>query len=57
MIKSLSSLFGFDAYVERMSLVSGPFRFSREIHRTGDREYWGLGLHLVISPLLKPSKV
>ena len=48
--------FGIDLFIESMPLSGGPFSFSRETHPAacgvgGDREYWGLGLHIVVSPL------
>ena len=43
--------FGIDLFIESMPLSGGPFSFSRETHPKGDREYWGLGLHIVVSPL------
>lgn len=50
MIKSILSLFNLDIFIERMPLSRGLFTFSREIHST-DQEFWGLGLHVVVSPL------
>ena len=49
--QSFAHLCYVDVFIERMSLSSGPFRFSSETHPKGDREYWGFGLHVVVSPL------
>jgi hypothetical protein len=51
MIKSALSLFNIDVFIERFSLSAGPFSFSTETHPAGDWEAWGLGLHVVVSPL------
>ena len=50
MTKLLSSIFGLDIFVERMTIASGPLMFSSEIHGL-DREFWFLGFHVVVSPL------
>lgn len=56
-VESLARPFGIDLYIEPMSRPGGPFRFSREVHSGGDKEYWGLGLYVVVSSLRKPAQV
>ncbi len=42
---------GYGLFIEVMSLKVGPFSFSYVDTGTGDREAWGLGLHVVVSRL------
>lgn len=56
-VESLARLVGFDLYIERMPLSGGPFKFSREIHSGGDKEFWGFGLYAVVSTLRRPAQV
>lgn len=48
-------LFGLDVHVQLDDSRQGPFAFERRVHGL-DREYWGLGLHIVIGPLRPPKK-
>jgi hypothetical protein len=50
-LRALAGLFGHDLFIEREALSRGPFRFSSETSLRGDREFWALGLHVVVSPL------
>ncbi len=55
MIKSILSLFNLDVFIEPESFSRGPFSISYE--KTGvDREWWCLGLHIVVSPLRVPPQ-
>ena len=60
MIKSILSLFNLDIFIEPMSLSNGPFSFYTETTSCGiwgvSREWWGLGLHIIISPLRMPPQ-
>ena len=50
LINAFTRVHGMDIFIEPMSLSRGPLSFSYE--KTGaDREWWGLGLHVVASPL------
>jgi hypothetical protein len=50
MIRYIFSLFKLDIFIDRMSLKRGPFRFSYENDGV-NKEWWGLGHYIVISPL------
>lgn len=43
--------FGLDVFTVLDDSGQGPFTFDRADHGNGDREYWGLGLHVTVSPL------
>lgn len=48
-LHGLVNLAGWDWFIE--TWPDGPPTFSKADHGNGDREYWGLGLHLVVSDL------
>jgi len=50
-LNTFTHLLGLDLFIETMSLDGGPFSLSSTVHSGGDREWWGLGLHIVASPL------
>ena len=49
--QSFAHLCGVGVVIERWDLTSGPLRFFSEKSPAGDRQYWGLGLHVIVSPL------
>lgn len=42
--------FGLDVFIERDTSGLGPFAFERR-----GQEVWGLGLHVIVSPLKPPQ--
>lgn len=50
-LNTFTHLFNLDLFIERDSKQFGLFDFATETSSKGDREWFGLGLHLVISPL------
>lgn len=43
--------FGFDVYTQRDTSGMGLLSFAHTDHGNGNREWWGLGLHVVVSRL------
>lgn len=50
-IERVIRLFGVDVFTQLDTSGQGLFSFERRDHGKGDREYFGLGLHIVVSPL------
>ena len=53
-IEQALRLFGRDVHVQLDGSGQGPLAFERRDHGL-DREYWGLGIHIIIGPL-RPHK-
>lgn len=43
--------FGLDVFIELDDSRQGFFAFERRDHGTAGREYWGFGLHVIVSRL------
>lgn len=51
-IERIVRLFGrVDLFTNLDDSGLGFFAFERVIHPGGDREYWGLGLHIIATPI------
>jgi hypothetical protein len=49
--EAFARLFGFDLFIEADDPRLGLFDFAHQAHASGDRELWGLGLHIVAGPI------
>lgn len=50
-------IFGLDVFIERTGPEWGFLDFGKEDHSKGDSEFWGFGLHVIVSPLTAARRV
>jgi hypothetical protein len=50
-LNTFTHLMGLDLFIEQDAPSKGLLDFATETHSDGSREWWGLGLHIVVSPL------
>jgi len=53
LVETLPRLVGLDVFIEGTDYK----KFSSEVHSSGCREFWGFGLHVVVSTLRKAPRV
>jgi hypothetical protein len=57
LVNIFAHLIGFDVYIDQDAASKGLFDFQRTDHGMDGSECWGLGLHVVVSPLRMSPQV